>query len=275
MTPILNSPPRWSRLAIVAGLLCAGAAQAQVTFYQNPGFGGRSFSTGRGIVDFGRHGLNDRASSVVVQSQRWEVCENTAYRGHCVVLRPGRYASLSAMGLNNTISSVRAVGVSVRINDDRYAPFPYAERDPTPNFNRRGEERLYEANVISVRAVVGPPERRCWIERDQYARSQGNAGGALFGAVLGGILGHQLGSGSGQGLATAGGAVVGAAVGANLGDGPSGPGRGVERCAVTPSDSRADYWDVSYEFRGQQHRMQMTQPPGPTVRVNRDGEPRT
>jgi uncharacterized protein YcfJ len=31
---------------------------------------------------------------------------------------------------------------------------------------------------------------------------------------------------------------------------------------------------VTYEFRGQQHRVQMARDPGRTVTVNRNGEPR-
>jgi hypothetical protein len=41
-----------------------------------------------------------------------------------------------------------------------------------------------------------------------------------------------------------------------------------------PSQARADLWDVTYNFRGQEHRMQVTAPPGPTITVNERGEPR-
>jgi uncharacterized protein YcfJ len=41
-----------------------------------------------------------------------------------------------------------------------------------------------------------------------------------------------------------------------------------------PSDRRPDFWDVGYTFRGQEHHVQMTAPPGATVTVNRQGEPR-
>jgi uncharacterized protein YcfJ len=37
---------------------------------------------------------------------------------------------------------------------------------------------------------------------------------------------------------------------------------------------RADYWDVTYEFRGDEHRVQLSAPPGRTVTVNAQGEPR-
>jgi len=62
----------------VAGLAVATQAAAQVTFYDNDSFGGRSFTTEQRIDNFGRYGFNDRASSVVVVRNRWEVCEATA-----------------------------------------------------------------------------------------------------------------------------------------------------------------------------------------------------
>jgi uncharacterized protein YcfJ len=48
----------------------------------------------------------------------------------------------------------------------------------------------------------------------------------------------------------------------------------VQRCESTPSQARPEYWDVSYNFRGQEHRVQMSTPPGPTLIVNEQGEPR-
>ena len=50
--------------------------------------------------------------------------------------------------------------------------------------------------------------------------------------------------------------------------------QGVQRCVTVPSQARPELWDVSYTFRGIDHRLQMTTPPGPTVTVNRQGEPR-
>jgi uncharacterized protein YcfJ len=259
----------------VVGLAIATQAAAQITFYEREGFQGRSFTTEKQIGNFDRYGFNDRASSVVVDQDRWEVCEDTRFSGRCVVLRPGRYPSLAAMGLNDRVSSVRAVSRNARIDDNRYAPAPVADYD----YHRRHNERLYEANVTSVRAVVGPPEQRCWVEREQVVqdRSNANVPGAIAGAIIGGILGHQVGGGSGRDLATAGGVVAGAAVGANIGRDGGGQQvttQDVQHCASTPSQARPEYWDVTYNFRGQEHRMQMTAPPGPTVTVNRQGEPR-
>jgi uncharacterized protein YcfJ len=260
----------------IAALAIAAQASAQFTFYERDGFQGRSFTTERPVNNFQRFGFNDRASSVVVSRDRWEVCEDVRFRGRCVILRRGQYPSLAAMGLNDRVSSVRNVGRNARVEDDRYAPPPVVAYD----YRRRQNERLYEAPITSVRAVVGTPAQRCWVEREQVVqqgRSDPNVGGAIVGAVIGGILGHQVGGGSGRDAATAIGIVGGAAVGANAGRDGGGQQvvtQNVQRCTSVPSQARPDYWDVTYNFRGQEYRVQMTTPPGATVTVNRQGEPR-
>lgn len=247
---------------------------SQVTFYEDEGFQGRTFSADQPVEDFSRVGFNDRASSVVVLGQRWEVCVNSRFNGQCMVLNPGRYGSLASMGMNDRISSVRAVDWNARVDDQRYAPAPaYDSR-------RRNDERLFEANVTSVRAVVGPAEQRCWMEREEVAATRGeaNVGGAVVGALLGGILGHQVGGGVGKDIATVGGAVAGAAIGSNVGRNNSGQPattRDVQRCAERPSSAAPAFWDVSYNFKGIEHRIQTTTAPGPTIMVNATGEPRS
>ena len=129
-----------------------------------------------------------------------------------------------------------------------------------------------------MRAVVGTPEQRCWVEREQVVQDQGtNVPGAVAGAIIGGILGHQIGGGRGRDVATAGGVIAGAAVGANVGRDGSGQlaySQNVQRCNNVSGRMRADYWDVIYSFRNEEHSVQMNQPPGPTITVNAQGEPR-
>ncbi|HSW84774.1 MAG TPA: beta/gamma crystallin-related protein [Usitatibacter sp.] len=253
------------------GLAFATCASAQITFYENEVFTGRSFTTQKQVQDLSRFGFNDRASSVIVANERWEVCDDARFGGRCMILRPGRYPSLQAMGLNDRISSVRTVDSQANIHDSRYSPAPVAAYD----YHQRSDERLYDANVTSVRAVVGQAEQRCWVEKEQVQQhSEPNVPGAVVGAVLGGILGHQVGSGRGNDAATVGGAVVGGVVGANVGRDGGTQYKDVRRCETAPSQARADYWDVTYNFRGQEHHAQMTAPPGQTVRVNSQGEPR-
>jgi hypothetical protein len=94
----------------VAAVAAASQAGAQITFYENDGFQGRNFTTRTAVDNFKTAGFNDRASSVVVQNNRWEVCDDAQFGGRCAVLRPGRYPSLDAMGLNDRVSSVRVGG---------------------------------------------------------------------------------------------------------------------------------------------------------------------
>lgn len=244
-----------------------------ITFYENEGFAGRYFTASQQIGNLERYGFNDRASSAIVLGERWEVCEGVRYGARCVILRPGRYPSLAAMGLNDRVSSLRIVSTDARVSDNRYSPTPVAAYDN----RRRRNERVYEADVMSVRAVVGTPEQRCWIEREQVTTDRGSANvpGALIGALIGGVLGHQVGGGRGKDFATVGGAVAGGVVGANVGRGDGGQqSQDVQRCAAVPAQTRPEFWDVTYSFRGQEYRMQVTTPPGPTVTVNDRGEPR-
>jgi uncharacterized protein YcfJ len=267
------------RLSLAAAaVLVATNAAAEVIFYENDDFQGRSFTANLQISNFQQYGFNDRASSVVVMRDRWEVCEDAQFEGRCIVLRPGRYPSLSSMGLNDRISSVRNIGTNTRIDYDRYAPPSY----PVYDNRRRGNERMYEADVTSVRAVLGTPDRRCWVERERVTdyQSNNNVSGAIVGAIIGGVLGHQVGGGRGKDVATALGAVTGAAVGNNTG-GDGGDKRSysqnVRRCEIDSygDGGRPEYWDVTYVYRGQEHRVQMTYPPGSTITVNRQGEPRS
>lgn len=257
----------------IAALAFAAHASAQITFYEGEGFRGRTFSTQRQVGNFERIGFNDRASSVVVDRGRWEVCEDARFEGRCVVLRRGSYESLRGMDMENRISSVRPV--ADRGQYDNEAPEPLAA--PTYEYRQRPNERLREVPVTSVHAVVGPAEQRCWVERQQVAepeRRDLNLPGAIIGGVLGGILGHQVGGGTGKTVATVGGTLGGAALGANVGRDDASTGtRDVRRCE-TAANGPPQYWDVTYNFRGVEHRVQMSTPPGRTIAVNRDGEPR-
>ena len=136
--------------------------------------------------------------------------------------------------------------------------------------------------MTSVRAVVGTPEQRCWIEHQQVpeaSRGPANVGAGIAGAVIGGILGHQVGGGTGKQLATVGGAIGGAALGAQYGrderQAQAAPvTQDVRRCDGNPPQAMPGHWDVTYLHAGVEHHVQMANPPGRTIVVNRQGEPR-
>src|ERR1700687_3073052 len=133
----------------VAAIGLATQAAAQVTFYEGEGFRGRAFVADRTIWNFERTGFNDRARSAVVERGRWEVCEDARFEGRCTVLRPGSYESLAGMGMNAKISSVRP---GMRPPAETGPPDPRGA--PAYDYRQRPGERLYEAPVTSVHAVV-------------------------------------------------------------------------------------------------------------------------
>jgi len=240
----------------------------QVTFYEREGFRGRSFSTTSDVDDFRRTGFNDRASSVVVVGDRWEVCDDIGYAGHCMYLRPGNYPSLEAMGMNNSISSVREVASQAPVADNHWAPQPMPAYDARP----RPQEQLFSAQVIASHAVYGTPTQKCWVEQTEVRDRRNEVGGAVVGSILGGILGHQVARGHG---AVAAGAIGGAVVGGAIGNANSGTRmEDVQRCQDVPASGPPQYWDTVYTFQGVEHHVQTTAPAGATITVNRYGEPR-
>ncbi len=261
----------------LATVAFVGQASAELVVYEHNNYGGQSFTTTRNVQNFKNQGFNDQASSAIVLRNRWEVCSDVRFGGRCVVLRPGRYPSLGAMGLNDRISSVRVVRSETQFDDNRYAP----PAEYVYDNHRRRDERTFEAQVVSVRAVLTQDNRQCWIEREQVGRQYRDNGknvpGAIAGAVLGGILGHQIGGGKGRDFATLAGVIAGASAGSNV-DRNNNGGRvytqNVQRCSGRYGGNQPQYWDVIYNFRGQEHRMQTSYPPGRTVTVNRQGEPR-
>lgn len=252
-----------------SALVFAAQASASLTFYADESFRGRSFSIDQPVSDFFRIGRKETASSVWVERGRWELCSEPHFRGRCVVLRRGGYEALREFGMNNTVASARPVQGNGRRDNEARAP---VER-PEYAYRRRHQERVFDAPITQVRAVMGPPTQRCWVERQQV-QSQTNIGGALLGGVVGGILGHQVGGGSGKDIATGAGAIAGAVVGNNMAGAGAPRHQDVQRCEQVAGGPPA-YYDVSYNFRGRVHQVQMTAPPqGNTIAVNGRGEPR-
>ena len=247
-------------------------AAVSITFFEDERFQGRSYTATGQVPNLKRTGFNDHASSAVVSGERWEVCENNRYKGPCMVLRPGQYPSLAAMGMGNDITSVRIVAHNARVADNRYAPAPVQAFDA----RRRNGERLYEADITSSRAVLATSGQRCWVESTQVPaeRSGANVPGAVVGALLGGILGHQVGNGTGKDIATVGGVVAGGAIGAQFGRDGKPTTLDVQRCDAVPGGAQPAYWDVTYSFRGTDHRVQTAEAPGNRITVNERGEPR-
>ncbi len=141
------------------------------------------------------------------------------------------------MGMNDRMSSARPVSNGRQY--DNPTPDPIAV--PAYEYRRRPNEA-----VTSVRAVVGPPNERCWLEQERVVES-GNSDRNVGGAIAEGVIGSNVGRNSG-----------------------AAPERQVRRCETVASTVPA-YWDVGYSFRGVEHHLQMTKAPGTTVEVNGKG----
>lgn len=105
----MNRVFRHLAVGIVA-CVCAAAAQAQIILYEHDDFKGRSIRGTDVVKNLRNSGFNDMASSIKVLTGTWEVCSDADFRGDCTVLEPGQYRSLSDMGINDRLSSLRRVG---------------------------------------------------------------------------------------------------------------------------------------------------------------------
>ncbi len=229
-----------TKTAIAACALVLGSqAMAQIVLYEGEGFRGRSVVVDKDMRNLDRRGLGDRASSIVVERGRWEVCEEPRFQGRCAVLRRGNYPNLRGTGLEANISSIRKASEGRRYDNE-----PQAAAGDDYRFRRRANERTSEVPVTSVRAIMGPPNQRCWVER-QAAPAPADPGAAIAGALFAGILGYQTGPAS----------------------------QDVQRC--TNVQGPPAHYEVTYNFRGSPRTVQMAAPPANNrVIVNDRGEPR-
>lgn len=220
--------------------LISSQAMAQIVLYEREGFRGRSVVIDRDMRNLDRRGLGDKAASVVVERGRWEVCEQPRFEGRCAVLRRGNYENLRGSGLEWDISSVRRAR-----EGRRYDLEPQASAGNDYQYRRRANERTQEVRITQVRAIMGPPNQRCWVDRQAVPAANADVGSAVAGAVIAGILGYQVGPAA----------------------------QGVQRCQTV--QGKPDHYEVSYNYRGSVRTVQMAEPPvGNTIIVNQRGEPR-
>jgi uncharacterized protein YcfJ len=262
-----------AKLAIAVPTLVLGThALADATFYSRDGFRGEAMTIDKRSANLERQDFNDRASSVRIDGEPWEVCEQVRFEGRCVVLRRGSYASLRDMGLDNAISSARPLERGQASRDRHAGPAPVM---PPPRGWHGPQHAVLEVPVTSARPIATAPEQRCWLEREQVSEpnNNGRIAGAVIGGVVGGLLGNQVGKVGGKDVATVGGAVAGAALGAHLGKGTASVSeRDVQKCEMVDSGKPAG-WDVTYVHAGVERRAQLPTHPGRTIRVDGRGQP--
>ncbi|MDB5749297.1 MAG: hypothetical protein JWP72_4145 [Massilia sp.] len=124
------------------------------------------------------------------------------------------------------------------------------------------------------------PRQECRTEYQQVpVQQQRGAGGSIVGGIAGALLGNQIGGGNGRVAATAAGAIAGAVVGDRVENNGRQYNNGVQEQAVRQCrtveavDSRTVGYDVTYEYRGQNHTAFMQRDPGNRVRLRVSVEP--
>lgn len=124
-------------------------------------------------------------------------------------------------------------------------------------------------NVISSVPViqqVAVPRQVC-SNQPVVVQQQPSGVGGVLGAIAGAAIGSQIGGGSGRGVATVLGTVGGAVLGNSV-EGGNGYVQNVPQCFTqTAYENRTVAWNVTYEYAGRQHTVQMPYDPGPTIRL--------
>lgn len=127
---------------------------------------------------------------------------------------------------------------------------------------------------------IRQPRQECRTEYVQVpVQQQRGAGGSVVGGIAGALLGSQVGSGSGKVAAAAAGAIAGAVVGDRVENNGRNYDQGVQEQAVRQCrtvdsfESRTTGYDVTYEYRGQNHTAFMSRDPGNRIRLRVSVEP--
>ena len=107
MKPFLHRLTR-AAVFLAAPLLAVAAHAGELTLFTDSNFEGAPLTLRGTTPDLAPLGFNDRASSVVVRSGTWQLCEHAEFRGRCMVVERGEYPTLP--GFNDVISSVREMG---------------------------------------------------------------------------------------------------------------------------------------------------------------------
>lgn len=81
---------------------------ARITLFRDAYFTGRSRTFTTDVPDLNAYGFGDQASSILIESGVWQVCDRPYFRGYCIVLDRAQ-SSLSRFGFDDRAESIRRV----------------------------------------------------------------------------------------------------------------------------------------------------------------------
>jgi hypothetical protein len=93
---------------LAASIFGQAASAGELVLFSHEDFRGQRVVIADGAAnDFRDFDFNDRASSLVVRSGTWELCEHKNFQGACAVFQRGEYPNLRQF--NNAFSSAREI----------------------------------------------------------------------------------------------------------------------------------------------------------------------
>jgi beta/gamma crystallin len=102
--------PNILRAAVASAMLVSACSYAAgLTLYTQPDFGGKQHAVRGEESSLADSGVQDQASSAVVDFGRWQVCTQPEFKGDCMVLEPGQYSRLDPR-IFHRIESARRMG---------------------------------------------------------------------------------------------------------------------------------------------------------------------
>lgn len=124
---------------LAASLVGQAASAGELQLFSREDFRGQRVVIADGAANnFRDFDFNDRASSLVVRSGTWELCEHVNFQGHCAVFERGEYPDLRRF--NNNFSSAREID---RRRGHGWGRDNRDDRDERWREERREERREY------------------------------------------------------------------------------------------------------------------------------------
>jgi hypothetical protein len=142
--------------AFVSLASAAAPLAGEATVYKQPNFSGAQLTLRGDTPNLAPQGFHDQASSLVLAGT-WEFCSQPNYRGDCMTLGPGRYATLDPK-LNHRIESARLVAAKVAdtapsqvtlFKGQQFTGAQLALRDPSINLSGQGFQNQASSAVVA------------------------------------------------------------------------------------------------------------------------------
>ncbi|WP_028100507.1 beta/gamma crystallin-related protein [Pseudoduganella violaceinigra] len=125
---------------LAASIVGQAASAGELLLFSHEDFRGERVTIADGAAsNFTDFGFNDRASSIVVRSGTWELCEHKDFGGQCAVFERGEYPNLRQF--NNQFSSAREIQGGRRDRGNSGYGYGRDDRDYRDYRDERREER--------------------------------------------------------------------------------------------------------------------------------------